>query len=125
MFFIPIFYKTELYRPKLLAVMGIMSLALTMYMLVLIPNRGKGNGTKGKRLLKEESLHLSLLQRYIPSLNATLAAVVAVAGLEFKGSPRVHAGYWVICCVPLSKWPCLRALLVVPVLIWHLKSCTG
>jgi len=102
--FAPIFYRTRLSKPKYLAAMGITSLILTIYMLVLIPNRGRRIPTKGVKLVRQDLVELTPLQRYVPYLNAILAALVGYSGLEFKDSPRVHDGFWMICFVPLVMY---------------------
>jgi hypothetical protein len=103
MLFVPIFFRTRLAKPKLIAIMGMTSLASTIYMLVMVPTKGKQPPAKSLAKGIKDPLEFSPMQRWVPLLNGPAAALVFLLGLEFKDHPRVHDGFWLICSLPLGE----------------------
>jgi hypothetical protein len=103
MLFVPIFFRTRLAKPKLIAIMGMTSLASTIYMLVMVPSKGKQPPAKTLAKGIKDPLEFSPMQRWVPLLNAPAAALVFLLGLEFKDHPRVHDGFWLICSLPIGE----------------------
>jgi len=97
--FLPAFFGCRTTGQRLTIVLGILSLFITAYVLVLIPTKGKAGGP----------IILTPLQQYAPWMNTALSAYVAWSGTTVGRGFGMQQIFPIICCIPLLMYSVVMA----------------
>lgn len=100
-------------QAKLVSLLCITSLIATAYILAFVPyTRPKSpNRAKPKKQLEPKS---GPVQQYISYLNGALSLLCALNSITFRDKGGVHDGFWLLCLLPVGRWPWSLKMAVRP-----------
>ena len=117
MVYIPALIISRVVQAKLVSLLCMTSLIATAYILTFVPNTRPNtspkspNRVRSKRQLEPES---GPVHQYISYLNGALSLLCALNSITFRDKRGVHDGFWLLCLLPVGRWPLTRDIAVRP-----------
>ena len=113
MAYIPTLITSGIVQAKLVSLLCMTSLLATAYILAFVPNTRpqSPNGAKSKR---QSASNSGPVHQYIGYLNGALSLLCALNSITFRDKRGVHDGFWLLCLLPVGRWPLSREMAVRP-----------